>query len=539
MDEDPLLLHTDKGLTANYKGINLYPPENPLGYARRRAIAAEIQPGTLVFVPSVGLGYGLAELLSRLPEGSAILCVEADQAIMALASSVGLPQDPRLTIVRTESDEAIAIVLSRMGTRRFRRVVSVALTAGYRIAPVFYERIKALLVEEIRTYWQNRMTLIGMGSLWVRNLFENVPLLTGAPGLQSLSTGLPVVVAGAGPTLEAFIPFIRKLRSRILLMCVDTALPVLAGHGITPDLAAALEAQAHNMDDFLPFRDPSMVLSGDLSSFPPALRLFKESLFMYSSAFAPLALFQRMKERGILPCPVPPLGSVGVAAAHAALGMTTREVVCAGLDFSYPGRISHARGSPSHIAALCAGDRLRPSSGAGWRALAERPRLSDRGVDGSAVSTDSVLRSYRDQLARLISRDPDRVLDPRPAGLDLGARRCSLEEAADIISSGEAGERLRVSSRRGVEPAELRDFIQDERMHLSKAVEAAYALMAGEAVPAAPASREAISSVDYAYIHFPDDPDFDRPNRSFMARAVTAFRYYSERLERVLSRIEG
>jgi hypothetical protein len=539
MDEDPLLLKTEKGLTALYKGIHLYPPENPLGYARRRALAAEIPPGSLLFVPSVGLGHGLADLLPRLPEGAAILCVEIDQKLMALASTLGLPRDPRLTIIRTESQEAIATVLARMGTRRFRRVVNVPLSAGYRLDPAFYERSLALLVAEIRTYWQNRMTLIGMGNLWVRNLFENMPLLARSTDLQALSTELPVVVAGAGPSLEAGIPFMRKLREKVFLVAVDTALPVLAGFSLKPDLVVVLEAQAHNQADFLPFHDPWLPVACELSSFPPGLRLFPDSLFTFSSAFAPLQLFQRLKDHGILPCPLPPLGSVGVAAVYAALRMTRREVVLTGLDFSYPGGGTHSRGSPVHLAMLSRANRLRAVGQDACSSYLERPRIRERDSRGRTVTTDLVLRSYRDQLARTLEGDSGRILDVRETGLNLGVLPSSIEEAEDRVSSSQGkGERLHIERGGVADAAEIRSFIENERTRLLESKEAASDILAsGASEPLSASAQDIIRGVDYAYLHFPDEPDLQLPGRSFLARAIVAFQYYSQRLGRVLSRM--
>ncbi len=340
---DPLLVRTEKGSTVRCRGLSLYPPDDPVGYAVRRAVSAEIPPRTLVFVPSVGLGHGLAELLARLPESSAVICVESDQRIMALAMAEGLPSDPRLTVVRAGDEASVAVALSRMGPGRFRRVMRVPLSAGYRLDPPFYEGLHGMLASEIRTYWQNRMTLIGMGSLWVRNLLDNLPLLAEERDFGSLSTDLPVVVAGAGPSLEEAIPPLAGARGSFTLVAVDTALPALAAAGLVPDLVVVLEAQAVNLLDFLPYHGSQLRIACDLASHPSVPRLARGSVFLFSSAFAPLNLLKRMEEAKLLPFTFPALGSVGVAAVHAALALTRQHVFITGLDFGYPGGRTHAR----------------------------------------------------------------------------------------------------------------------------------------------------------------------------------------------------
>ncbi|MCX7031790.1 MAG: hypothetical protein NTU62_16935, partial [Spirochaetes bacterium] len=102
--EGPRVVATDKGPTLLLGGISFYAPDDPVGSAARRAAAVPLEPRTLVYVPSVGLGHGLAELLARLPPECAVLCVEIDQRVMGLAVRRGLPADPRRRVVRTSGE---------------------------------------------------------------------------------------------------------------------------------------------------------------------------------------------------------------------------------------------------------------------------------------------------------------------------------------------------------------------------------------------------------------------------------------------------
>jgi hypothetical protein len=123
--DEPLLSDTGKGLTVLYRGKNLYSSQEPREAARRRAAVAGLQERSLVFVPGLGLGYGLEELLSRLPKGSRVLCVEADPRLAALSRS-GLsevPRDERLMVLATSSPGQAAAAAGELGWLRFRRVL--------------------------------------------------------------------------------------------------------------------------------------------------------------------------------------------------------------------------------------------------------------------------------------------------------------------------------------------------------------------------------------------------------------------------------
>ena len=163
MGADPLLVQTDAGATLSWKGVDFYPRTDPVDYARRKARVFSPQPRSLVFVPSVGLGHGLDELLRACPPDCAVLCVEAFQEVMGIALRRGIQNDPRLRVVRTDDPEAAVQVLRSLGTGRFRRVVEVPLCAGYRLAPGTYAAIRRRLEQELVSFWQNRLTMIALG----------------------------------------------------------------------------------------------------------------------------------------------------------------------------------------------------------------------------------------------------------------------------------------------------------------------------------------------------------------------------------------
>ena len=84
-EAEPRLVDTGRGYTVHYKGKALYSSRDPLGAAVRRVTQLDIKPKTLVLIPSVGLGYGLRELLARLPDSCHVLCIEADEHLFRLA----------------------------------------------------------------------------------------------------------------------------------------------------------------------------------------------------------------------------------------------------------------------------------------------------------------------------------------------------------------------------------------------------------------------------------------------------------------------
>ena len=536
-EEEPLLLQTDAGPTLSWRGLDFYPRTDPVRSARRKARVFSPLPRSLYYVPSLGLGHGLPELLAALPSDCSVLCVEAFQEVAKAAAGIGIPRDPRLVVVRTEDPEAAVAALRSMGTGRFRRVIEVPLSSGYRLAPDLYGRIRRGLEQEIMRFWQNRLTLIAMGSLQVRNVLANLPLLENAFDFSALSTALPVVVAGAGPSLERSLPAMARARDHFALAAVDTALPTLAAAGIAPDVVIALEAQAVNNQDFvggLPARDGS-VLACDLSVHPSAARLFEGRLCFFSSEFAPVQLWQRLADAGLRPYPFPALGSVGVAAAHAALRITSGTVFLTGMDLSFPGSKTHARGSPAVLAMTAASTRLEPVGLASYRALASRRLLRVTDKHGRPTLTDRVLGSYRDSIEQELSGSGERVFDCGETGLPLGARVVTTERFEELLEQNPAASpRLHVDAGKRFPGDRIAGFVRSERALLLDLARAA-----GDAGAAGDGSAASLlAQCDYAWTHFPDMPDLSAPDRGFLVRVRIAALYYAERLRRIESVLE-
>ena len=531
-EEEPSLLRTESGLTAVWRGINLYPASDPVEYARRKARVFSFPPQSLVFVPSVGLGYGLDELLSRLPQTCSVLCVEAHQPVMALAMAQGLPRDPRLFILRTDSEEAVARTLTEIGASKFRRVVEVPLCAGDRLAPALYARMRRALEIQVHEYWRNRLTLIALGSLQVRNLLSNLALFTRAGDFASLSTSMPVVVAGAGPSLDDMLPTLRAVRKEVLLMAVDTALPRLAAEDMPPDIVVALEAQTANLRDFLPAPARETLLACELSSHPSAARLFQNRVRFFSSEFAPLRLFARMAKARLLPCPFPALGSVGVAAVNAAMRLTSGEIFLTGLDFSFPRSVTHAKGTPQHLAALTEATRLCAPDGPSFRAVAARMKTIVEDKAGQPVLTDAVLASYRESLRRVVFGAGARVMDAGSTGLDLGAPRISEKELKERVRGAKTRSApLELSADPLCSSQSVQAFLRAETEMLIRGDG-----LLRSAISSGATSEECLSFVadaDYTWVHFPDARGSMDPG--FLARVRAAVSYYVMRLQRLES----
>ena len=528
-DETPRRLQARRGFFVRYKGKTLLSTIDPIDQAQRIVQTARIFNRTLYVCPSPLLGYGLSSLVERSTEDSAVLGLETDPLLMALSEGEidgELRNHPKFRIFCTRSPaELCSFVHKTWGPRRFRRVELVQIGAGAQFDRGLYENLIEALERDLAIDWGNAMTLTKLGRRYSRNMVYNLPLLLESPPSAVPDAQGPMLVLGAGPSLDGaleeldrILPLSGPQKERgFSILCVDTALGALLARGIEPDAVVALEAQQWNLRDFLGARTGEFRLWMDLSALPATAQAVRGPVSVFFTEWTALAIFDRLRRAQLIQTELPPLGSVGLSAVALALRKTDAPLVLAGLDFSYlPGRY-HAKGSPSHTEALLRVHRfLSPFDPGG----AFRPRVIKIAGKEEGVYTDPVLRGYRDLFEREFGSS-SRLYDMGNFGLPLGIPRVTVEEAARILRSSATDQRMAPKGgkqRLGSTPDEglkktalkggLQNFLRDEQERLVRLRD----LLTGATGGSVPESevRRLILEVDYVWAHFPEYAAADR-----------------------------
>ncbi len=420
-------METDSGLRTEStpQGVAVFLDGRRLSSARPRSGTRRRLPGTpLSRTGYVGFsplqGYGLRDLRSRLDPASFVLTLELEERLNAVAHSgdselilddtpgserchfcTGLDSDPVQALRRRVSLEA-----RRRGVRRLEFL---RLSGGVDLHRDGYDEAARLLQEDLADVWRNRATEIVLGRRWLANTFSNGALAhRSADALDELIQER-VVMVGAGPSLDDALPTIAAtLRSAgrrdLSIVALDTALPVLAEHGIVPDVVVAMDCQIFNVYDLMPWRWDDTALLTDITCHPAVVRKFPpHRRYFFLSEFAPIALVRDAESLRRFPV-IPPLGSVAGAAAFLldATGRRTgrpRSVVTVGIDFATVVGATHGRMAPAHRLALANASRTTPV-GVPPRSR-EAPAVSSR--SGGHVATDAVLSRQAESLRRVIT----------------------------------------------------------------------------------------------------------------------------------------
>ena len=221
-------------------------------------------------------------------------------------------------------------------------------------------------------------------------LKQNEALVEGDPDVGQLFggwNGAEVLVLGPAPTLAAGIPKIRELRERSKLVAISTALQPLIEAGITPDVVIMIDSES--IDPLTPdqrasFASVPLVYVPEVQNATlvawPGPRLV---------AYLDRPRYDDLRVRW----PRQNLWTDGTV-THSAIDLAVRcgasRVTLFGLDFGYPGGVSHTVGTP---------DFMRVRKGDHGRTLLDG--------FGNVISSDLNLMTYLRDIEQYIKRHPE------------------------------------------------------------------------------------------------------------------------------------
>ncbi len=250
----------------------------------------------------------------------------------------------------------------------------------------------------------NEDTLKRFFPLWLRNHARNRKTSGWHPlmELKGRAKGKAVVIAAAGPSLTESLSFLKKYRSRYVLIAVDTAYSLLVRQGLAPDFLTVGDGQywnARHLDDGVL---PSTQIVTDFSVSP---RVFRWAQQIYVSGCQVPFLRGWEQKAGFASEVLPSGGSVATMAWSLAKYLEAAEVWFAGLDLGYT-KGTHAQGSQFEEGFLRQGYRLKPAETLGFRLLSEASLTWREGVT-APVRSDLRMDLYRAWLEKDVARSPE------------------------------------------------------------------------------------------------------------------------------------
>jgi hypothetical protein len=433
--EKPCLVETGRGFSILYKDRFLYSKYAPEKNILTVIQSLQIYPGTLILACSPCLGFGLSELSAKIPAGCYILGCECDTELYHFAKEHIKKTIHNFSFL-SPSELAELPVLLNKGTARFedgtkllargtfRRAIRIDFSAGIQFNPQFYCALSKAAEDAIGLFWKNRITLVKLGRKYSRNLFRNISRLPESEPIedQIRTVAKPIVVLGAGESMENTAKKILPCRNKFYLAAADAAVPPLLALGIVPDAVICEEAQIAIAPAFFGIQHKNSCIFAGITSWPGIYNFCgsNQKISYFATKYDDTLFFDRLQKADILPLQIPPLGSVGLTAVYIALLLRINDsipIFISGLDFSYTLGQTHTRGAPAHTARLYKENRTLTA--ANYDAAFGYKASTAEGKDGRIVYTMPALMSYAHTFRDFFS-DKKNVFDAGLTGITLG-----------------------------------------------------------------------------------------------------------------------
>ena len=502
----PLLFETEGGeYTVQYKGRFLYSRRAPSSSVENLISSISSFESTLFILVSPVLGYGLSSLISRLHSSSFLFIIECDRAL------ANLFEKSKCKFVNTNvqylhSSNMLEIIrkIDELTFFNFKKCTLIRASGGYTLYQDFYNNLFQNIEHEVSNFWKNKITLIAMGRLYARNIFKNIinVLFDVEKRIYPLKKSYidkPILVLGAGPSLDESYEFILKNRNRLFLIVVDVALPSLSSLCITPDAVLLLEGQYWIESAFLASSNRSVTLFSDVTSNPHIFNIMNGNVFLYGSNYAKMKFLSDIRK---IFCNIPffdSMGSVGLLAIQIALFISKEGVPIfhTGLDFSQGAGFSHAKGSSTWHNLMINNNRLKglyPSENVFPNGL-----MKLDGKRNQKVFSTPILQSYANLYKRLFAHFAN-IFDIASCGVVL--REITSEESAQkkIESFFETKHNDESFSNNVIETKLLVNYLKNEKEKLEKLRN----MLIGTEIFDENEVSSILKTSDYLYSHFPD-----------------------------------
>lgn len=390
-DTKPCLVQTGQGFSVKYKNRFLYSKYNPSKSILLTVNNLKILPDTLIFAISPAIGYGLNELLEKIPDGCHIILLEKDWNLLDFSVNQPLIKkaliDERISFLPADDWNDFPLKINGMYHKKnqnkeistekklnkillhhFKRCLKINLSGGDIFFQEQYDALFHATTTSIAQFWKNRITLVQFGKKYSKNIFKNLKIFwkTDADNIAKIfgSVKKNIIVFGAGEGIENILQFFleKKLNAEnFYVIAVDAALPCLSKANIKADLLVIEESQWLIKRLFIGNCIKAKACAASLSSFPAAAKNACEKIFFYETAFTNANYLGILEEKDFLPAKLPPLGSVGITAVEIATKIRKSSeipIYVCGLDFSFSLGKTHANASFQTQSRFAANTRL-------------------------------------------------------------------------------------------------------------------------------------------------------------------------------------
>lgn len=333
----------DKQMTLVCNEYYLHSKYAPLKEAQRLA-EQYYKPHHLHVVFGFGNGFLIEELIKKCHFNEPILVIDPliDKGLIPYKK---IAYD-RLYTVSMDSLEVVESMMDQLSS--YTTNILLIQSINYNHIALDELEIIAKLVKEVQ-YKQvtNIKTSAWFAEQWQINYFMNLIQTSSDKSLNVLkkTTNAPIVIAAGGPSLVKQLPYVKKYRDKMILICAGSTINSLLKYNIDPDYVVSIDGGIANYNHF-----KDLKLTKSRLIYSPMMhygikKSFEKDAYIITPHVRP-ALQKHLKKQLNLDTPIIfGGGSVAHFSLSIAKYMTSGPIALIGQDLAFTNNQSHAEGN--------------------------------------------------------------------------------------------------------------------------------------------------------------------------------------------------
>lgn len=528
----PVLVSTTQGFSILYKEKFLYSKYNPSKTIINTISNLKLLPGTIILCCSPVLDYGIKELLSILPENCLLLGCEQNPDLYNFEKDQTSITDNLLLLNNDELYDLPVIINKNQYTfhtgktvnfaGKYKRILRIDFSAGIQFAADFYEQLYNACTNAIMTFWTNRITLTHFGRRYSKNFFANLNNLEGTVPVENYykTISKPIIVCGAGQSIDKGILDFANTRNNYFIICADTALQPLLANNITPDCVFVEEAQHVISKAFIGTQKYDYHLFAALSSLPQLGKMLpKNNISYFTTLYTDSTFITELIQKQLIPSSNKPFGSVGLTAVYYALRFRKNNsvpVYIYGLDFSYSAGVTHGKNTLAHKTRLQSTNKLQPVQN--YNACYNNTAVPIKDKQNNIFYTTPVLNNYG-KLFNSLFESIENLFDSGDCGITLNI---PFKKPEPLLS---ASNNIKLNTYTSNDLSGLKEYLNNEKKELLrlKDILTGNSNLTDNEIEIE--VKKIVQKREYLYLHFPDGYCFNN-TQAFLNRIRAELDYF-------------
>lgn len=530
LNKKPCVVETPQGFSVSYNEHFLYSKYNPSKLIVSKIENLTLLSGSIILCNSPLLGYGLNELVLKLPENCLlVLCEQCndlyDFSIEYLSPIVEKNAELFLIPSPDELKKLPLTIFSKCSSGIYKRILRLDFSAGTQFNSEFYNELESACTNAVMTFWKNRLTLTKFGRKYSHNFFENLKMLPKSVPIKNYFGNInqPIIVFGAGQSVDLFFKQNNIDFSKYYVLCADTALIPLLKRKIVPNGVFIEEAQNVISKAFIGTAGAfsKTHLFAGLSSLPLLSKIISPaSISYFTTEYTQANFIDSLKQTDFLPPVNSPFGSVGLTTVYYALKFRANDsipVYTVGLDFSYSAGITHMRGALAHTFRLISSNRINPQEN--YKAAFNQSTIKFEDKQKNIFFTTPTLQSYALMFNGFFAGTKN-LFDSGKCGIPLSILQGSPLPLENIIDNNIKNEKYSENQIRNINTYLTNE--KNELLQLKKLLTEKTELSKEELEKEI---TKKITAREYLFLHFPDGYSFTY-SQSFLNRIRTEIDFF-------------